>query len=159
MKNLAQIFAICILSSTLLFSCNNSASNEENETNQSNTTSNETAEPTLLGKWRLVNFEMDGVQKFDDCDANTIWDFTETQVGNYQGKKLYLLSAAAEDPACRLFGFTAEWEEIEENATEVYIDNVKVGKGTNKGGVFKIDALTTKELKLSGGTWVYSFVR
>lgn len=121
--------------------------------------SNETAEPTLLGKWRLVNFEMDGVIKFDECDGNTVWNFTENKVGAYQGKDLFRLEATTEDPACRLFGFNADWEEIQEGATEVYIDNVKVGKGTNKGGVFKIQELTTKKLVLSGGTWVYTLER
>lgn len=143
-----------------LFSCDNmSTKSDESGENSNEQVSNETAEPTLLGKWRLVNFEMDGNQRFDECDATTVWDFTEQQTGNYQGKKLFRLKAEPTDLACRLHGFEADWEEIDEGATEVYIDNVKVGKGTNKGGVFKIQKLTTKELELAGGTWVYFLER
>jgi hypothetical protein len=152
--NIAVVFC-CTLA---ISACDNTTS-VVTDSNSEEVTSNETAEPTLIGKWRLVNFEMDGKVKFDECDAGTIWDFTTNQVGNYQGKKLFALTAAIEDPACRLYGFSAEWEEIDEDATEVYIDNVKVGKGTNKGGVFKINELTTKTLVLQGGTWLYSFER
>lgn len=154
------VFTLLVLSIT---SCDNEKSANDNtlpdnfDTEES--VSNETSEPTLLGKWQLVNFEMDGKAKFDDCDASTVWDFSEDFSTMYQGKKLYKLNAASEDPACRLYGFNSEWEEIEEDATEVYIDNVKVGKGTNKGGTFKIEELTTKTLVLKGGNWVYSFKR
>jgi hypothetical protein len=159
MKNKFLQLGIVFTSLVVLGSCDSIKSTENSTEQEEEMVSNETSEPTLIGKWRLVNFEMDGNAKFDECDAKTVWDFTEDQVGNYQGKKLFRLSSTVEDPLCRLFGFSSEWEEVADDAKEVYIDNVKVGKGTNKGGMFKIDELTTKTLVLRGGTWIYYLER
>jgi hypothetical protein len=117
----------------------------------------ETAEPTLLGKWKLRNFESNGNQRFDECDAKCIWEFTEEGVGKYQGKNLYKLTSTVEDPACRLYGFVSEWEEPE--GDRMHIEHVKVGKGNNRSGQFVIDELTTKTLVLKSGPNVYTLER
>ena len=159
MKRIFFQISLVLTSVVWITACQNSATSDGSDSTIEEVVSNETAEPTLLGKWRLVNFEDNGIAKLDDCDAATIWDFTENKVGAYQGKNLYQLEATVEDPACRLYGFTADWEEVDDQATEVYIDNVKVGKGTNRGGTFKIEELTTKTLILKGGTFTYYLER
>lgn len=153
------IFLSLMLPMMLMISCNNQDKKSEASNEEQAVISNETAEPTFFGKWRLVGFEMDGKTKFDECDAQTIWDFQNEAVGVYQGRTLYRLVSKSEDPACRLYGFESEWEEWEEGENAVYIENIKVGKGTNKGGMFKVEKLTTKELVLRGGTWSYMLER
>jgi len=152
-----KTIAMSFVFSAFLVSCTNQTPKNTPEEAEVTEESFETAEPTLLGKWKLRNFEMNGVQKFDECDANTIWNFTEDFVSKHEGKNQYKLISSVEDPACRLYGFNAEWEET--NGKEVYITNVKVGKGTNQSGTFKIEELTTKTLKLKNGQWTYFLER
>lgn len=156
MKNMKILLSLFI--GAFLFGCDQTdAAAEAQEEKQE--VSNATAEPTLFGKWRLTNFEIDGKLKFDECDAQTVWNFTDEVTGMHEGKKLYVLEAKAEDPSCRLYGFTAEWDELSEGENSFFVSNFKVGKGTNKSGNAQIEKLTTTHMVLSLGTWVYSFER
>lgn len=112
-------------------------------------------EKLLLGKWRMVYFEVPDLKKktFGRCDSLTIWEFTSEE-NNSINK---VVSSSASD--CKFYDFESKWRFSKYG--DLFIESTRIGGmgGTSNAGNFKVIELNETILTLKFFNNVYYFER
>ena len=116
-----------LILTTLLIACSGSSP-------QKNT-------PSVTGTWKLISLEsIDNskqVKPLTDCDAQTLWQFTEEKVEPLNdGTEVMKVIAKAPDN-CKWFGFESKWTMQGE---KLFISSTQVGGmgGSSNAGLFNM---------------------
>jgi hypothetical protein len=113
----------------------------------------------IKGEWKLVSFTEDGsTVELTDCDAQTVWDFTD-QDGEplSDGTKVQILTATAPEE-CKFYGFDAKWTVVD---GQLFISTSRIGGmgGNSFAGLLKIVELNENRLTLEMKTRSLIFER
>lgn len=113
-----------------------------------------------MGEWRFVGYTEEGPKdKFTDCDARTVWRFTDeaaTPLGDGTAVKKMKATAPEE---CMHFGFEASWTLLPDG--KLFLSTTRMGGvgGSSKAGAFKVDTLDDTRMVLAMFGATYRFER
>jgi hypothetical protein len=103
-----------------------------------------------VGEWRFTGYSENGVSdKFKDCDARTVWHFSDEAAPPLgDGTKVKKMKATAPDD-CMHFGFEASWTMMPEG--KLFISTTRIGGvgGSSKAGRFEVVELTDNRMVLA----------
>jgi hypothetical protein len=135
-KKIAIYFLLIIAIATI--SCAGNLTNENDE--KQSDSINELKEVLKIeGAWRLKAFDgNDNKNIFKNCDANTIWNFTneaDSPLGDGTSTQKLIATAPSD---CNFFGFESSWTLIP--TSDLFIKSTRIGGigGVSLAGTFKI---------------------
>lgn len=160
------------IAAIILSSCGNPESSDANSSSKEEHTEavdlNEdaaevegsTENVSIVGKWKLTKVEGDRVEEgtIDECDFNTIWNFTDKPAEPLSdGTEVFTLIATPTED-CKFRDFEAKWTELEKS---VFMSTSRVGGvgGLSHAGLFEVIEKDTDHLVLFIFGTTYSFKR
>lgn len=118
----------------------------------------------IIGKWKLVGvtesadspLAKKGIYEMDDCDKQTVWEFTnEDSTPLSDGTEVKKMAATAPED-CKFYGFEGKWGVI---SGKVFLSTSSVGGigGRSYAGQFEIAELSATNLSIKTKNVQYSF--